>query len=236
VIENQMGPNALWLLEGLVEQLDIPAGSRVLDLGCGHAMSSVFLAREFGAEVWATDLWISAEANQQAVDKAGVAGLVHPIHAEAHALPFEASFFDLVVSVDAYQYFGTDDLYLGTVVDLVKPGGRIAAVVPAGLYEIEDEPPEHLASFWEWDFCAWHSPEWWRRHWAKTGLVEIEQAAAVEDGWRDWLQFNDVTLPTSRMPEAAANTREMLLADQGRFLGFTRIVARKPERARPGNT
>jgi cyclopropane fatty-acyl-phospholipid synthase-like methyltransferase len=30
----------------------------VLDMGCGTALSSIFLAREFGVEVWAVDLWV----------------------------------------------------------------------------------------------------------------------------------------------------------------------------------
>ena len=59
VFENQMGPHALWLLESLTEVLPIAPGTRVLDLGCGRAMTSIFLAREFGAEVWAADLWIA---------------------------------------------------------------------------------------------------------------------------------------------------------------------------------
>ena len=113
VLANQMGPNALWLLESLTEVLPIAAGSNVLDLGCGKAMTSIFLAREFGARVWATDLWIAADDNQQRITEAGVGDLVHPIHAEAHTLPYAAGFFDVIVSIDAYQYFGTADLYLG---------------------------------------------------------------------------------------------------------------------------
>src|SRR5262249_52308208 len=63
VFENQMGPHALWLLESLTEVLTIEPGMRVLDLGCGRAMTSIFLARELGAEVWATDLWVAADDN-----------------------------------------------------------------------------------------------------------------------------------------------------------------------------
>ena len=36
---------------------------RVLDLGCGVAASSIFLRREFGVQVWATDLWFHASDN-----------------------------------------------------------------------------------------------------------------------------------------------------------------------------
>lgn len=40
--------NALWLCEWLTEALALKPGMRVLDLGCGRAMSSIFLRREFG--------------------------------------------------------------------------------------------------------------------------------------------------------------------------------------------
>ena len=66
-----MGPNALWLMEALAEVLPIEPGMRVLDLGCGRAMTSIFLAKEFGAEVWATDLWIDASANQATDPRGG---------------------------------------------------------------------------------------------------------------------------------------------------------------------
>lgn len=53
VLANEMGPNARWLTEWLCEALSIEPGMRVLDTGCGRAMSSIFLAREFGLQMWA---------------------------------------------------------------------------------------------------------------------------------------------------------------------------------------
>ncbi|MBB3731832.1 SAM-dependent methyltransferase [Nonomuraea dietziae] len=53
-----MGPNPLWLLEDLSADLGLKPGMRVLDLGSGMGATSVFLAREFGVEVVAADLWI----------------------------------------------------------------------------------------------------------------------------------------------------------------------------------
>ena len=53
-----MGPNVLWLTEALTQVLPLEPGMRVLDLGCGAAISSIFLARELGVQVWAADLWI----------------------------------------------------------------------------------------------------------------------------------------------------------------------------------
>ncbi len=106
------GANALWLTEWLAEELKPCSGMRVLDLGCGLAMSSIFLRREFGVQVWATDLWFSASENLQRVRDAGVEDGVFPIHADARSLPFATEFFDAVVSIDSFVYYGTDDQYL----------------------------------------------------------------------------------------------------------------------------
>src|SRR6476646_2713434 len=46
-LENLMGPNVLWLAEALSQQLELRPGMRVLDMGCGKAISSIFLAKEF---------------------------------------------------------------------------------------------------------------------------------------------------------------------------------------------
>ena len=63
MLDNLMGPNPLWLAEALSQVMPLTAGLRVLDLGCGRAISSIFLAREFGVQVWAADLWIAANDN-----------------------------------------------------------------------------------------------------------------------------------------------------------------------------
>jgi cyclopropane fatty-acyl-phospholipid synthase-like methyltransferase len=229
VFDNQMGPNALWLMESLTDVLSIEPGARVLDLGCGRAMTSIFLAKEFGAQIWATDLWIEASANQERIRDAGVDRLVVPIHAEAHALPFAAGFFDVIVSVDAYQYFGTADLYIGYISTFLRDGGRIGAVMPAVFEEVGAAIPDELAQYWDWEFCCFHGPDWWRTHWEKTGKVRVEVADADADGWKDWLRFSEACLPTLQgwRKAAASNQAAMLSIDQGRRFGFTRIVATK---------
>jgi len=70
----------------------LESGMRVLDLGCGSALSSVFLAKEFGVEVWATDLWVKPDENLGRVVEVGLQDRVHPVYAEAHALPFADGF------------------------------------------------------------------------------------------------------------------------------------------------
>ena len=227
VIDNMMGPNALWLAESLSQVMDLRPGMRVLDMGCGKALSSIFLAREFDVAVWATDLWIRAEDNLARIKDAGLEDRIFPVHAEAHALPFADGFFDAAVSFDAYHYFGTDDLYLDHYyARLVKEGGQIGIVVPGLLDEFEGGPPAHLKRYWEPDFSSFHSPAWWRAHWRKAGCVRIETAEAIPGGWRHWLAFQEAAI--ARHPdEQGAEERDMVREDAGRTLGFTRMVARR---------
>jgi cyclopropane fatty-acyl-phospholipid synthase-like methyltransferase len=51
--DNGFGENALCQVESLARRLPLHVRMRVLDLGCGKATSSIFLAREFGIEAWA---------------------------------------------------------------------------------------------------------------------------------------------------------------------------------------
>src|SRR3954454_24745377 len=140
--------NALWLTEWLAEALDLRPGMRVLDLGCGRAASSIFLCREFGVQVWATDLWFSASENLQRIRDAGVGDGVFPIHADARSLPFAAEFFDAIVCIDSFIYYGTDDLYLSYLARFVKTGSPIGIAGAGLMQEFEGPIPAHLQAWW----------------------------------------------------------------------------------------
>lgn len=220
------GANALWLTEWLATALDLRPGMRVLDLGCGRGASSIFLRREFNVQVWATDLWFSASENLQRIRDAGVENGVFPIHADARSLPFAAEFFDGIVCVDSYPYFGTDDLYLSTLTRFMKPGGQLG-IVGAGLVrEIEASVPEHLQEWWTEELCCLHSATWWRRHWERTGIVDIECADTMDDGWRLWLDWHKAVAPDNVIEIEAVE------ADAGSFLGYVRLVGRRRARVR----
>jgi len=220
------GANSLWLTEWLAEALDCRPGMRVLDLGSGLAMSSVFLRREFGVQVWATDLWFSASNNLQRARDAQVDDGVFPIHADARALPFATEFFDAIVSIDSFPYYGTDDLYLNYLARFVKPGGAIG-VAGAGLtQEIEGDVPTHLRAWWEPGLSCLHSAAWWRRHWARTGIVDVSVADTLPDGWQMWIDWQKVVAPDNAVELQA------LEADRGNYLGYVRVVARRRADAR----
>ncbi|RPI76707.1 MAG: methyltransferase domain-containing protein [Desulfobacteraceae bacterium] len=237
VLDNQMGPNALWLMEWLCRDLDLKPGMRVLDLGCGTAMTSIFLAREFQVQVWAADLWVSQDENWERVRQAGVADLVSPLRLEAHSLPFAGEFFDAAVSADSYQYFGTDLLYLSYLVRFLKPQGRVGVVVPGLMRAFEQEIPEHLtrpqsngAAFWEEDCSSFLTLEHWRSIWEQSQRVELLIADTLTEGWRFWRDFELAVEQAGKNRFSSA--AEALTADQGRFIGFIRLIgARKSGQA-----
>ena len=227
VLQNQMGLHPLWLTEWLCQAMDLRTGMRVLDLGCGKALSSVFLAKEHKVQVWATDLWIKAEDNRKRIESAGVGDTVYPIHADARQLPYANEFFDAVVCVDAYIYFGTDDLYLDYLRRFVKPGGQIGVAVPGFMQELDGPLPEHLLPFWAQECWTWHTAAWWRAHWERTGLVDVQVVNVLPDGhdlWRRWYQARREAGDTR---ESVQSDIKVLTEDAGRTMGFVRAVAQR---------
>jgi cyclopropane fatty-acyl-phospholipid synthase-like methyltransferase len=215
------GANALWLTEWLAESLALRPGMRVLDLGCGLATSSIFLRREFDVQVWATDLWFSASDNLQRIRDAGVDDGVFPIHADARSLPFASEFFDAIVCIDSFVYYGTDDLYLNYLARFLKASGVFGVAGAGVMQEIDGPVPDHLQRWWEPSLWCLHSAPWWRRHWERTGILEIEVADTLPDGWQRWRDWLNVVAPDN------ATEIQTLEADRGRYLGYVRLVARR---------
>lgn len=91
--EYLMGPNSFRLLDELIrrkpENMDF---GRALDLGCGYALTSMFIANETNAEqVFAFDLWIAASENYRRIQKNYLENKIIPIHGDALDMPFDRS-------------------------------------------------------------------------------------------------------------------------------------------------
>jgi len=228
--KNWMGPNPLWLLEELCGHLDLKPGMKVLDLGCGKGLTSVFLAKEFGVTVFATDLWIPAADNLRRFEEAGVADKVYPIHAEAHALPYAEGFFDAAVAIDSYEYFGAGDSYFPEVFSkLVKPGGQFGIVVPGLAREFEKGRPDSLAFMWVPEMFTFHSGAWWRALWEKTGLCDITACHDIPDPKGVWRPYADWSLEyfDAEWGEGGDMDDKMLNADVDGDIALVVMAARK---------
>ena len=189
------GPNCTILIEELCEKMTLKPGMRILDMGCGAGFTSIILAKEFDVTVFANDLWFKATDNYKRFVKAGVSDKVFPIQAEAHNLPYADNFFDAVISIDSYHYYGTDECYFGDhFARLVKKGGQFGIVNPGLTREFENGLPEAMKPFWEPNMYSWHGAEWWKKMWDKSGLVDVTYANEIPDGKEIWRATADEEL------------------------------------------
>jgi cyclopropane fatty-acyl-phospholipid synthase-like methyltransferase len=223
VLSLDMGPHPLWQLEGLLADLQLQPGDRVLDLGCGRGATSVFLAREAQVDVVAVDLWVGEDELRAVVDAAGVGDRVSVVQGDVRDLHFRDGDFDAVVSIDAFEYFGTDVHLLPTLLRVLRPGGGIGMTTPALSQDpYEQAPPAAVSALVGWEAAAWHSPEWWRRHWELTGLV-TDVTARMQPGSRDdWILWAQAGGEVDGGPLLT-----MLTALGPEDIGFAMVSARK---------
>lgn len=219
-----MGPNPLKLLEELLTDHLIPAGSRVCDLGSGQGLTSVFLAREYGFTVCAADLWTDPEDNRRFFRQMGLtdAELI-PVKADATALPFEAEAFDAVVSTDAYHYFGRDPAFLDQkLLPFVKRGGYLYIAIPGMKQDCHDHLPQELLLSWTpEDLETMHDVAYWRRMVSQSRdaeVIEVSEMASNEEVWADWLRQEN---------PYAIGDRKSMNAGAGKYLNFVKIVLKK---------
>lgn len=211
----------LILAEWLAEAMELKPGQRVLDLGCGRGLSSIFLHREFGVSVWAADLWFSATEKQQRIHDAGVAEHVFPLQVDARSLPFASAFFDAIVALDSYPYYGTDDLYLAYLARFLRVGGQLGIAGAGLMQEMPSPVAEPLRAWWTPDLWCLHSADWWHDHWNKTQIVRVERADTLSDGWQLWLDWLRIISPENTIEINA------ITADAGRYMGYVRVVGQR---------
>ena len=224
LLENMMGPNCIKLLEALTTDIQISKDMRVLDLGCGRGLTSIFLAKEFGATVFATDLWIPATENYMRFKEMELEDKIVPLHANALDLPYADAYFDAVISVDAYHYFGMDTGFMDDkIAPLVKPGGIIAITVPGVITDLDETPEELKPYISDEDMTTFRSCVWWRALLQKSKLLCTEQVSELEkdafdEVWNDWLLCDN---------EYAIRDRDMIKDDNGKYLNFVSFIGKR---------
>jgi ubiquinone/menaquinone biosynthesis C-methylase UbiE len=111
----------------LLEEADIRAGHRVLDVGCGVGTTAIEMARGFGARVTAVD--ISPLMLDRAMANVHTARLTSRIAVEKGdicALPFAEDTFDRVVA-EAVTMFVDRLQAARELVRVCRPGGKVLA-------------------------------------------------------------------------------------------------------------
>ena len=224
IIEKIMGPNPLKLEEELMKENKIKPGSIVMDLGSGQGITSIFLVKEYGFKVYATDLWSNPEENKKFFTEMGLTEeQIIPVKMDATDLQYEKEFFDAVVSTDSYNYFGRDENYLDEkLLPFVKKEGLIYIVVPGMKKDCHHDIPKELLLSWtpeQLDYI--HDIEYWKNILAKSKdseILSIYEMESNEECWNDWIQCDN---------EYAQNDKKAIDAGACKYLNFIAIVLRK---------
>ena len=219
-----MGPNPLKLEEELLIGHKIKDGAVVCDLGSGQGLTSVFLAKEYGFKVYATDLWSDPCENARFFEMVGLCEeQIVPVKADATDLPFEKDFFDAVVSTDSYNYFGRDTHYLDDkLLPFIKSGGYIYITVPGMKKDCHDNLPQELLLSWtpeQLDYI--HDIDYWTNIVSacrNAEVISIKEMESNEECWNDWLMQEN---------EYAVGDRKAMYAGGGKYLNFIAIVLKK---------
>jgi ubiquinone/menaquinone biosynthesis C-methylase UbiE len=159
------------VLKGVIEHLQVPAGARILDAGCGSGRNMVDLA-QFGAvsgiELSQTSARIAKERH---------AGEI--IEGSITQMPFADESFEMAVCLDVIEHLEDDIGALKELRRVIAPGGSLLVTVPAyqWLWSSHDEINHH------------------HRRYSTNTLLTACQAA----GWQCVLSthFNSLLLPVA---------------------------------------
>ena len=219
-----MGPNPVKLEEELLYDCKNPKGAVVCDLGSGQGLTSVFLAKEYGFKVYASDLWSDPEENRTFFHEMGLTDeQIIPVKADAADLHFEKEFFDAVVSTDSYNYFGRDEEYLDKkLLPFVKKGGYIYIAIPGMKKDCHDNLPAELLLSWTPEQLEYmHDTSYWTDMVSRcegAEVVTVTEMESNEEFWEDWLKQEN---------EYAIGDRKAMEAGGGKYLNFIKIVLKK---------
>jgi len=112
--------------DALVEYAQPKAGMQVLDLASGTGEPAITLAGRVGAQGHVIALDLSADLLEIAAKRARDRGLTNftTHQADAHALPFEESSFDLATSRFGVMFFRDPELAFRQLLRVLRPGAR----------------------------------------------------------------------------------------------------------------
>ena len=129
-VEGEIYRKRLAIVLKWVDQLAMPPGEQILEIGCGGGFSSVALAQR-GYLVQAMDSVADMlNSTRESVARAGVSSSVLTSLGDAHSLAFPNNVFGLVLAIGVMPYLHSPKKALGEMARVLKPDGFL--LVTAG--------------------------------------------------------------------------------------------------------
>lgn len=224
VKQKMMGPNPIKLLEELLTNHVIKSHGKVMDLGCGQGLTSLFLVKEYSFEVVAVDLWSDPSENDRFFANMHLgSNQIKSIQADALQLPFEYETFDAIVSIDSFHYFVNDSAIISErILPFVKKGGYVYIAVPGFTKDVGNESVALFELGWSKEELGMiHDIEYWRGLLERVPDIEIVSIKEMESNrevWDDWLACEN---------EYAAADRLVMDHGGAQYLNFIQLIFKR---------
>jgi len=130
---DEMEKHHLYITEQAIRHMELRAGERVLDLGCGTGWATRLLARLVGegpegfGQVVGLD--ISDEMIRQARKQSAEFENIMFVHGASDRIPWEENFFEKVLSVESFYYYPDQDRTLAELFRVMAPSGRMFLLI-----------------------------------------------------------------------------------------------------------
>jgi arsenite methyltransferase len=129
----KMENHHLDITEKTLRRMDLRAGERVLDLGCGSGWATRLLARLVGEGPRGFGQVIGLDISDEMVRHARAASRdfenVMFVQGSAAQIPWEENFFDKVLSVESFYYYPDQDRALAELFRVMAPLGRLFILI-----------------------------------------------------------------------------------------------------------
>jgi tocopherol O-methyltransferase len=124
------------LLEHCIRAINLKRGARVLDVGCGHGGTCIYLAKEYGCQ--ASGITLSsrqAEIAREQASRNGVAGKVDFQVGDADHYDFPAATYDVVWTMESSEHFADKAGYFRRAAASLRADGKLLLAAWTGCRE-----------------------------------------------------------------------------------------------------
>jgi ubiquinone/menaquinone biosynthesis C-methylase UbiE len=130
---DEMEAHHISITEQTIRLMDLRAGERVLDLGCGVGWATRILARLVGDGPHGFGQVVGLDVSDEMIRRARTASRdfdnVMYVWGSAQEIAWQENFFDKVLSVESFYYYPDQDRALAELFRVMAPRGRLFILI-----------------------------------------------------------------------------------------------------------